>query len=88
MQRIERRAVDCCSGVQLPASLFSGCCCTLEIEAFMYMSARSFYRQVAGETRTKQELEQQVKTMGGLKFPALCDRLSEEYGAHPASLLI
>lgn len=47
-----------------------------------------FYRQVVGETRTKEELVQQVEAMGGEKFPALCDRLNEEYGEHPASLLI
>ena len=54
---------------------------------FVLPGVRSFYRQVAGETRTKRELEQQVETMGGWQFPALCDRLNQEYGAHPASLL-
>ena len=54
----------------------------------MHVVGCSYYRDVAGERRTQQQLEQQVESMGGEKFPALCDQLNEEYGVHPASLLI
>ena len=47
-----------------------------------------YYRQVVGETRTKQELEQTVETRGGEQLPALCDELAEKHGVHPASLLV
>ena len=57
------------------------CACT-------WSFVHSYYRDVVGETRTKKELEQQVETMGCEKFPALCDQLKDEYGVHPASVLI
>ena len=90
MQQTERRAAGCCSGMRLAVSLLR----RLFLKALVFQTAldractRSYYRDVAGERRTQQQLEQQVESMGGEKFPALCDQLNEEYGVHPASLLI
>lgn len=54
----------------------------------MWSLEHSYYRDMVGETRTKGELEQTVEAMGGEKFPALCDQLYEQYGMHPATVLI